>query len=1070
MPFAISAFFPNEGCREVGLCMGDECQANSLRCDIDRSLTTDKNKASRESKKFGIPLSLTETFRKDWKEKNEAQISIAVSPKIDGLPLGWELSGGTKLTVNKSVFSGSNMDIVRTRFDITCRPISRQGISAEKAPRELDSFVLQAIVSMMLIDGKHPSILVTLEPRVSITNKMPISASLKTPMPHVFSASSKFSIGEESVHDIVPHETIEIFTPGPSIAIIVKCTEMPIGGTTTGWMDGGWVDLPLMPEFRLQEPLVCMFPFSRKSADPLGLSGSKGTEFFILDGCSSPEDIFNSPRRGVSGNSNALHSPLAIELAAPPSIDEDWRSYSIVVSNYAVDHTGEILFEQLSSNEASLRRSSSDPDKRRRSTSTQISSPLGAFPSAFFRGRVSILPGLQIPIRLLHLTMEGEDGIQRSSPFTVDDISISDGGVDSTPITWDSGKPSGFFAYRHLVTPFQSEVHVIPEYVIYNGSTRYGVTVRLNRGVAIFIDPGKIAPLRIQFQEAAMITVDYPELGGMTPPLRIDALGLRMAIVSSHDGRAIGSFALQTVVGSADSRLAVKLGDINLGARRLPDKDTLSPYSVLSEDFLRLRIRWVELKMTLNEARPITAKNQAILESALDRIHEKSNTIPTTKKSSTAETWVSARERKVGKEVKLEGQIDSNAICTILFHRFTIDWQRVFKDDNSPPTQRGTLDALDSPERAQLSLVIHNVLIKDETPDSLYPVVFDSTSHQVSFFDLCFRFRGKAWGDFVTIDLIDLNLAHANGVSEKIYVSTSEDFIWKLLDLADRIITAAAEFAGVDIRLDWDKEQESFSVAIKENSNSIQEITTYTPPRCDTIYHIKKTRVSPFEIVASFKRTPQASRYKMLRGVKGANIMNYFTGRLKFKIDKAVLSFARYEVVDVKGPPDRIIELISTVYLSRMKTKLVTIMTAASFQDWKFLSARVDGEDEFLEGDILRATGNIAGNTAAYVLKRAGRGIGGGVSTAASRLGKGIESATDVVGARAIGAGVNSLVTGVGEGVGDTISGGKNHLAYAFLKMFCQTFLLYNFLGSWFRCRKNCQRRRTRSRTSFWRM
>jgi vacuolar protein sorting-associated protein 13A/C len=1015
-------------------------------------------------------LSLSDTFRKDWKEKNEAKISIAVSPKIDGLPSGWELSGGTKLTVNKSVFSGSNADAVRTRFDVTCRPVSRQGISAENAPRELNSFVLQAVISMLLIDGKHPSILVTLEPRALITNKMPISVSLKSPMPHVFSASPKFPSGEESVHDIMPNETLEIFTPGPSIAIMARCAEMPIGGTTTGWMDGGWVDLPLLPEFRLQEPLACMFPFSRKSADPLALSGSKGTEFFILDGCASLEDLLSGPRRGVSGHSNALHPPLAIELAAPPSIDEDWRSFSIIVSNYAVDHTGEILFEQLSSDEAALRRSSSDPDKRNRSVSAQISSPLGAFSTAFFRGRVSLLPGSLVPIRLLHLTMEGEDGMQRSLPFMVDDISISDGGVDSTPIIWSSGKPSGFFAYRHLVTPFQSEVHVIPEYIIYNGSIMYSVHVRLHRGAAIFIDPGKIAPLRIQFQEAAMITVEYPELGGTTPPLRIDALGLRMAIVSSQDGRAIGSFALQTVVGSADSRLAVKLGDIAFGGRRSPDNDTASPYSVLSEDFLRIRIRWAELKMTLNEARPITAKNQAILESALDRMNSRSDTIANAKNSSSAETWLSARERKVGKEVKLEGKSDSNAVCTILFHRFTIDWQRVFKDDNSPQTQRGISDALESPERAQLSVVIHNVLIKDESPDSLYPIVFDSTSHQVSFFDLCFRFRGKAWGDFVTIDLIDLNLAHANGVSEKIFVSTSEDFIWKLLDLADRIIAAAAEFGGVSIQLDWDKEQESFSVSIKENSHSTQENTTYTPPRCDTIYHIKKTRVSPFEVVASFKRTPQASRYKLLRGVKGANMVNYFTRRLKFKIDKAVLSFARYEVVDVKGPPDRIIELISTVYLSRMKTKLVTIMTAASFQDWKFLSARVDGEDEFLEGDILRATGNIAGNTAAYVLRRAGRGIGSGVITAASRLGSGIENATDVVGARAIGAGVNSLVTGVGEGVGDTITGGMNHLDFRIFRMFYQITLTGLFFFSWIRCRKNCKRRRTRSRTSFWRM
>jgi hypothetical protein len=151
--------------------------------------------------------------------------------------------------------------------------------------------------------------------------------------------------------------------------------------------------------------------------------------------------------------------------------------------------------------------------------------------------------------------------------------------------------------------------------------------------------------------------------------------------------------------------------------------------------------------------------------------------------------------------------------------------------------------------------------------------------------------------------------------------------------------------------------------------------------------------------------------------------MNYFTRRLKFKIDKAELKFSRYEASNIKGPPDRLLELLSTVYLSRMKLKLVTIMTAASFQDWKFLAARDGGDDEFVEGDILRVTGNIAGNTANYIFQKAGRGLGQGVSSITSTLGDGIENATGAIGARKVGAGVNSLVSGVGDGVGDTLSG-----------------------------------------------
>jgi vacuolar protein sorting-associated protein 13A/C len=120
-----------------------------------------------------------------------------------------------------------------------------------------------------------------------------------------------------------------------------------------------------------------------------------------------------------------------------------------------------------------------------------------------------------------------------------------------------------------------------------------------------------------------------------------------------------------------------------------------------------------------------------------------------------------------------------------------------------------------------------------------------------------------------------------------------------------------------------------------------------------------------------------------------------------------------------------------------MKKKVVTIMTAASFQDWKSLASREGGDDAYVDGDLLRATGNVAGTTVDYVLKNAGQGIGSGVSTVASTIGNKIEAATSAIGARGLGAGVNSVMTGVGDGVGDTISGGKLHLRCTVLLLSC---------------------------------
>ena len=151
--------------------------------------------------------------------------------------------------------------------------------------------------------------------------------------------------------------------------------------------------------------------------------------------------------------------------------------------------------------------------------------------------------------------------------------------------------------------------------------------------------------------------------------------------------------------------------------------------------------------------------------------------------------------------------------------------------------------------------------------------------------------------------------------------------------------------------------------------------------------------------------------------------MNYFSRKLKFKIEKAELKFARYEAVSIDGPPDRFIEILSTVYMSRVKMKLVTILSAATFQDWKTLASRDGGDDEFVDGDILRATGNIAGRTANLLLRGVGTGIGSGVSNITSTIGDGFEHATTAIGANRVGVGVNNFVSGVGDGVGDTISG-----------------------------------------------
>lgn len=104
-------------------------------------------------------------------------------------------------------------------------------------------------------------------------------------------------------------------------------------------------------------------------------------------------------------------------------------------------------------------------------------------------------------------------------------------------------------------------------------------------------------------------------------------------------------------------------------------------------------------------------------------------------------------------------------------------------------------------------------------------------------------------------------------------------------------------------------------------------------------------------------------------------------------------------------------------------------MSAASFQDWKGLSNREEGDDSYQEGDILRLTGNLAGKAANKVFKGVGKNLGKSVTRASNAVGNTFEEATGKVGARQVGAGINSIVSGAGSGVGDAISGGEMKVA-----------------------------------------
>jgi vacuolar protein sorting-associated protein 13A/C len=153
---------------------------------------------------------------------------------------------------------------------------------------------------------------------------------------------------------------------------------------------------------------------------------------------------------------------------------------------------------------------------------------------------------------------------------------------------------------------------------------------------------------------------------------------------------------------------------------------------------------------------------------------------------------------------------------------------------------------------------------------------------------------------------------------------------------------------------------------------------------------------------------------------------------LKFTVDNAELKFPGYIQKQAKGPPDQIIEEIKAFYLSQLKFKLLHLVTATSLDDWKDLVGREVGTEGYVEGDVLRLTGNLAGRSANFLLKRVGSGIGSGVQVGSEVIGNSIQVFSEALGVGAVCAGVNSVVSGLGEGVGKSVTSSKFNFIFLF--------------------------------------
>jgi len=446
-------------------------------------------------------------------------------------------------------------------------------------------------------------------------------------------------------------------------------------------------------------------------------------------------------------------------------------------------------------------------------------------------------------------------------------------------------------------------------------------------------------------------------------------------------GFTVGSVAVQTILGKKDSRFVVKLGNMNGGTKA----EVSASSKLFEDDFIRFRVRWTQLEVALQDT--------------------------------------SAQNMLVKPLILAKKKISYPKVAHILLERFTIDFQRIYKDDEES-TPRHTVK---NTSRSQFAMLVNNIRITDCSGTEEENVVLESSAIKSDLLDLCIRTRGSTRSGLICVDLIDLKIAKDGQRSEKIHVKTNEAFLWSLLDLTSRTQQATAEISGDDLEIDWDEKSREFIVSTVDKSWGKQinfdDAGDYCPPSSDKLYAVRMAKVSPITLGMTFKRAPLSARYRRVQNVRGAKLINYFTKKLKFTVKDAQLNFAGYTVENVNGPPDRIIEVFKAYYFSQMKRKLLVLISSSSLDDWKLLADREGGSDQYIEGDIMRVGGTIAGKSAGFILNNAGKGIAKGLSFGTSHLGDGIQSATEVIGVGLVGSGVNNIVSSVGGGVGNTLQG-----------------------------------------------
>ncbi len=379
--------------------------------------------------------------------------------------------------------------------DIVCR--SDNDIS--------DAVTLSLSCRVMIVDG-HPLVEMFLRPRLILTNNTFVSMKAKTPMNNTYSKDCEIGDDNTFTHSLGLFDTVECYHAGESVAFSFKCADNPIGGNKTGWNKHGWIDIPLGPKTRLSETIRSSFPFSKTSGVDPRLVG--GCDFMLH------EEERSTSVNGPSSDDDSVPENLMQEI---PSA----RTIVLAVDNIGVDHTGDVLFESWNT---AQNLAIGDFSKK-----VGDDFVFSSFSSAHHKRRVSLLPRSENYVRLLHLSMDGVEGVRRTLPFCIEDVPFCDGGVESSPIYWEDETESGYYTYRKFSSLNQSELHIIPEFVIFNGGDAK-VRISIQRSSEFLLGSGKMAIATKANRDVGLaISVTFGEDSEHTcssAPVQVDQIGM----------------------------------------------------------------------------------------------------------------------------------------------------------------------------------------------------------------------------------------------------------------------------------------------------------------------------------------------------------------------------------------------------------------------------------------------------------------------------------------------------------------------------------------------------------------